>query len=92
MIYNQERTSEIVERLVLLGNNLRAATITINAVNFTVLLGILGALIFGPLWFIFAILGLIIGIVVGYFMAGALATMLEWMAQVLISLQPPEGR
>ena len=85
MIYDPERTRGIVERLVLLGNNLRPATLLINGVNFGLLFGILGALTLGPYWFILALIGIIVGLGVGYFLAGAVAVLLEWMAQLLIS-------
>jgi hypothetical protein len=85
MLYDPDRTRGIVNRLVLLGNNLRPATLTINAVNFGVLFGILGALILSSYWWIFALVGIIVGLGVGYFLAGALSVLLEWMAQLLIS-------
>lgn len=86
MLYDPKRTSGIVDRMVLLGNNLRPAALTINAVNFGLLFGILGALIYSPYWFIFALVGVIVGLGFGYFLAGALSVLLEWMAQLLISI------
>lgn len=87
MLYDPKRTSGIVDRMVLLGNNLRPATLTINAVNFGLLFGILGALIYNSYWLIFALIGVIVGCGVGYYMAGALSVLLEWMAQLLISIE-----
>ncbi len=90
MLYDPDRTREVVNRLVLLGNNLRAVLILINAVQLGALLGILGALVSGVLWIVFALVGAIAGGVIGFFFANALATILEWMAQLLISRQPRE--
>jgi hypothetical protein len=88
MQYEFERTRGVVNRLVLLGNNLRLALILINAALFGVLFGIFGALVGG--WPILALIGVIIGLGSGFFLSGALAVVFEWMAQVLISLQPRE--
>ncbi len=88
MQYDPSRTRDIVNRLVLLGNNLRAVLMVINALQFGGLLGILGALVSEQLWPFFTLLGIIVGIGVGYFLSNALAIILEWMAQLLISRQP----
>jgi hypothetical protein len=86
MLYDPERTRGIVDRMVLLGNNLRPFTITLSAVNFGLLFGILGALVFRDSWFVLALVGVIVGFCFGIFLASALAVLLEWMAQVLIRL------
>ena len=86
MLYDSERTRGIVDRMVLLGNNLRPVTITISSVNFGVMFGILGALVLGSYWFLAALVGIIVGLGFGTFLAGALSVLLEWMAQVLIRL------
>ena len=90
MLYDPSRTRDIVNRLVLLGNNLRVVLIVINAVQYGTLLGILGALAAASIWLIFALVGIIIGLGIGYFLSNALAIVLEWMAQLLISRQPEE--
>lgn len=88
MQYEPERTRGVIERLVLLGNNLRLALILMNAALFGVLFGILGALVIMEAWLSFALVGIVIGLGSGFFLSGALAVIVEWMAQVLISLQP----
>jgi hypothetical protein len=92
MIYDSERTRSIVNRLVLLGNNLRGAMALIFGVVFAGLLGIFGVLVYGPLWWLFTLLGVIVGVVIGIYLAGAVALLLEWMAQMLIAIQPEERR
>lgn len=84
MLYDPERTRSIVNRLVLLGNNLRTAAVLICAVQFAALLGILGALVYPDVWWIFALIGALVGVMVGIFLAGALSLLIEWMAQLLI--------
>ena len=88
MQYEPERTRGVINRLVLLGNNLRLALILINAALFGVLFGILGALVSGDAWLAFGLIGIVVGLGSGFFLSGALAVVVEWMAQVLISLQP----
>ena len=84
MIYDPERTKSIVNRLVLLGNNLRTFTIVWCAIQFAALLGILGALVSSNIWWLFALIGGLAGVVAGMFLSAALAVLLEWMAQLLI--------
>jgi hypothetical protein len=90
MLYDAERTRDVVHRLVLLGNRLQVVTIVINAIQYGALLGILGLLAAGPLGLILALVGVIAGVYIGIFISGALSTVLEWMAQMLISQQPKQ--
>lgn len=90
MLYDTERTRDVVNRLVLLGNRLQVVMIVINATLFGALLGIFGVLSAGSIGLILALVGVITGIYIGIFTAGALSTVLEWMAQMLISRQPKE--
>lgn len=90
MLYDAERTRDVVNRLVLLGNRLQAVMVVINAILFGALLGILGVLAAGSIGLLLALVGVITGIYIGIFTAGALSTVLEWMAQMLISQQPKE--
>lgn len=91
MLYDAERTRDVIHRLVLLGNRLQMVTVIINAIQYGALLGILGVLAAGPAGLIVGILvGVVTGIYIGIFVAGALSTILEWMAQMLISQQPGE--
>ncbi len=90
MLYDAERTRDVVNRLVLLGNRLQVVMVVVNAILFGALLGILGLLAAGSVGLILALVGVITGIYTGIFTAGALSTVLEWMAQMLISQQPRE--
>ena len=84
MIYDPERTKSIVNRLVLLGNNLRSFTVVWCALQFAALLGILGALVDHDVWWLFALVGGLAGVVAGMFLSAAVSVLLEWMAQLLI--------
>ena len=90
MQYDLSNTRDIVNRLTLLGNNLRLALVIVGMVQYGVLMGIFGGLIGGVIWIIFLLVGILVGAGIGYFTSNALAAVLEWMAQVLISLQPRE--
>lgn len=92
MIYEPERTRSIVNRLVVLGNNLRIALMIIMGVLYGTLLGIFGGLVLPDFWLALFVVGVIVGVTAGYFFASAFALLLEWAAQLLISLQPPTGK
>jgi len=89
MLYDAERTRDVVHRLVLLGNRIQVVTIVINAIQYGALLGILGVLVANvTVGVILAVVGGVAGAFIGFFVASALSTILEWMAQLLISQQP----
>lgn len=88
MIYEPERTRSIIDRLVVLGNNLRIALVILMAIEFGALLGILGGLVLRDIWLLLMVFGLVFGGTIGFFIANALTVLLEWMAQILVSLQP----
>jgi hypothetical protein len=88
MIYEPERTRSIIDRLVVLGNNLRIALIIMMGIQYGALLGIFGGLVLRDIWGVLMVFGVVAGATLGYFFASALAVLLEWLAQVLISLQP----
>ena len=91
MLYEIDRTRAIVDRLVLVGNNLRGVLILANAVLFAALLGILATLMVGGAFgLIVALIGAVAGGVTGSIISGVLSAMLECMAQMLISLEPRE--
>jgi len=91
MLYDIDRTRAIVDRLVLVGNNLRGVLILANAVLFAALLGILSTLMVGGAFgLIVALIGAVAGGMIGAVISSALSAVLEWMAQVLISIQPRE--
>jgi hypothetical protein len=88
MIYEPERTRSIINRLVVLGNNLRIVLMIMMGIEFGALLGIFGGLVLPDIWLLLMLFGVVVGATMGYFFANALTLLLEWAAQLLISLQP----
>lgn len=92
MLVNVERTRDIVNRLVMLGNRLQAAVVINSAVAMAALLGILGALVAEDAWGWFAIIGLLLGLLGGLFVAAFMVLVLEWMAQTLLAVTQSSER
>jgi hypothetical protein len=88
MIYEPQRTRSIIERMVILGNNLRAALMIKMGIEFGAILGIFGGLVLRDIWVLLMLFGVILGATLGYFFANTLTLLLEWAAQLLVSLQP----
>jgi hypothetical protein len=88
MIYEPQRTVSIIQRLVVLGNNLRTALMIKMAVEFGAILGIFGGLVMRDIWVLLMVVGVVVGATLGFFFANALTVLLEWMAQLLITMQP----
>src|SRR5689334_7104576 len=85
IVYEPTRTTSIIQRLVLIGNTLRLATIVASLIVITSLLSLLGHAILPDAWWLFAIIGLAAGYGLGEYMAALLMAIVEWMAQLLIS-------
>lgn len=84
MIYDSNRTSGIVRRLVKLGNNLQAMMVVACGLSMGSLTGILGALVFSSAWVFFFLVGLLVGVAVGLLLGAFMVLTLEWMAQIMI--------
>ena len=84
-VYEPERTTSIVQRLVLIGNTLRLAVIVTNLITIGSLLSLVGQAVWPEAWWLFGIVGLAVGYGLGEYMAAFLMAVLEWMAQLLIS-------
>jgi hypothetical protein len=85
MIYEHERTTSIVSRLVSLGNILRVLLIATSILVWGVGLALAAQSLSQGSWYVGAILGVIIGYLLGLFTAAGAAIFLEWMAQMLIA-------
>lgn len=85
LIYDENRTNEIVARLVATGNSLRIFTVSLLAILIGAGFSILFTLIDRSLWWLGALLGIAFGAGLGMLAASFLAAILEWMAQVLIA-------
>ena len=88
-----ERASEIIERLVKVGNASRIFSIVGVSVLLGSALAVAGRLLVGPsLGWALGLLGVILGYVLGGYLASLLAAILEWMAQMLIEARSLRGR
>jgi hypothetical protein len=85
LIYDEQRSKQIVDRLVATGNSLRVFTVPIMAILIGAVFSILFTLIDRSLWWLGALLGIAFGAGLGLLAASFLAAILEWMAQILIA-------
>lgn len=86
LLYDENRTRQIVARLVATGNSLRVFTVSILVVLIAAGFAILFTSIERSLWWLGALLGAAFGAGLGLLAASLLAAILEWMAQILIAL------
>ena len=85
IVYEPERTTSIVQRLVLIGNTLRLVVILTDVVIIASLLTLVGQAVWPEAWWLFGMVGLAVGYGLGEYMAALLMAVVEWMAQLLIS-------
>jgi len=85
MIYEHDRTTSIVSRLVSLGNILRVLLISTSILVWGIGLALAAQSLSGGSWYVGAILGILVGYLLGLFTAAGAAILLEWMAQILIA-------
>lgn len=84
-VYEPERTKNIVERLVTLGNRVRILVVAYFTLVFAVLLAVLAVFVWPGGWWVCAILGATLGYGVGVFVATLPITIMEGFAQLLIA-------
>jgi hypothetical protein len=85
LIYEHERTKDIIARLIALGNIIRITTITLFVVLFGALLTLLARALITELWWLGGIYGVLIGFGLGVYTSSLLTITLEWMAQSLVA-------
>lgn len=81
---NLKQTQGTIDRILLLERTMRPVLFVISAVNAGLGAGILGAILSSDYWLLFALAGVLVGLGLGFFLAGALSVLLEWMVQVLL--------
>ena len=84
-IYEPNRTRDIVNRLVKIGNSIRIPMVVSCIVLFGALLGLLGSVFYAELWWIMALLGVLIGNGLGLYAASLATTAVEALAQSLVA-------
>lgn len=92
MTNEARRSTEIVVRLVHVGNAARKFAVIGAAILFGGLLAMTGRLLLGPsLGWIAGFIGAAFGYVLGGFLASLLEAALEWMAQMMVLEDETEG-
>jgi hypothetical protein len=85
-IYENDRTNQIVARLVTLGNTQRPIVIISWIIFLGYLFSFFGTLYLDrQLWWLGGMLGVILGYALGLYIASLLTVVFEWMAQLLIA-------
>ena len=83
--YEPNRTQDIVNRLVKVGNSIRIPMVLSCIVLFGALLGLLGSLFYAELWWIMALVGALIGNGLGLYAASLVIAAMEALAQSLVA-------
>lgn len=85
LLYEHDRTKEIVKRLLLGARVARVVVIIYMIVVMAVLLGMLVYLTNPGLWIIAAAVGAVVGFFLGYLVASILSVLFEWLSQFLVA-------
>lgn len=85
LIYEHQRTKELVNRLVALGNTIRLITISCSILLFGALLSLVVRVLSPELWWAGGLLGVLVGYGLGFYAASLVTVTLEWMAQLLVA-------
>ena len=85
LTYEHDRTTLIVKRLVAIGNSIRLITITTCIILFAALLSIPGFYALQEAWWLGAILGALLGLGLGSYLASLNSVLIEWLAQSLVA-------
>jgi hypothetical protein len=85
LVYEHERTEDIVSRLVTMGNRIRISLIATSMMFWGAVLSVVGLLLIGDAWFLGTLAGLILGFFIGRSSAAMLTVVIEWMAQLLVA-------
>ena len=85
LLYEHDRTKEIVKRLLLAAKVARAVVIIYMIIAMEVLLGVLVYLTNPGLWIIAVAVGAVNGFFLGYLVASILSVLFEWFSQFLVA-------
>ena len=83
-LYEQDRTNDIVTRLVTIGNTLRIVTIASCVIVLGAILSLLGVALLDDAWWIGGLSGIGIGYVLGSYIASMFIVVIEGVAQLLV--------
>lgn len=85
LIYEHDRTENIVTRLVTIGNTIRSVTIASYVILLGSILSLIGVTFLQDLWWLSGLGGIILGYVIGSYIASLSTVVVEWMAQLLVA-------
>ena len=85
LLYEHDRTNDIVKRLVGIGNMVRLVTIASYIIILGAVLSLVGVALLDEAWWIGGISGIIIGYGLGSYTASLIIVVIEWMAQLLVA-------
>lgn len=87
LLYEHDRTKDIVTRLVKSSKVLRTVIILYMIVIMAVLFGVFAYLVNDQLiiWAIIGFIGALFGLLIGFLISSVFNIILEWMAQVLVA-------
>lgn len=84
-VYEPDRTQDIVNRLVKIGNSIRLPMVVSCIVLFGAILGVFGGVFLADLWWIMALFGALIGNGLGLYAAALVTAAVEALAQSLVA-------
>jgi hypothetical protein len=84
LVYEHERTEDIVSRLVKIAGPFRKALLALAVVNMATAGGLLSSAVLGIPW-PGVVLGLVVGVFVGVPLAAVAVIGIEWLSQVLVA-------
>ena len=85
LIYENERTKDIVSRLIKIASTIRNVTLVGTGLILGILFAAGTALIWSEAWWVGGIIGLSLGLALGAYIASFFTVILEWMAQMLVA-------
>jgi len=87
LLYEHDRTKDIVNRLVKSSKVLRTVVILYFALIMAILFGVFAYLVNSELiiWGTIGLVGALIGLIMGFLISSVLTIILEWMAQSLVA-------
>lgn len=85
LLYEHDRTKEIVKRLLLAAKVARVVVIIYMIIVMAVLLGVLAYLTSPGFWVIAAAVGAVVGFFLGYLLGSISSVLFEWLSQHLVA-------
>ena len=85
LVYEHDRTSSIVTRLVAIARMIRTIVIAASVITLGVIFTLAAFVIQKDIWWAGAIVGAGLGFIAGWYASMLITTLTEWLAQVLVA-------